>query len=70
MLLNLTYSFAEILEEEAKAPDDGIVAEYGVLLLGDVVDDEDEQRADQHEAQYRADPVRQYAQYTFHPCSP
>ena len=52
---------AEVLEEETEAPDDGVIAKNRVLFLGDVVDDQYEQRADQHEAQDRADAVGQYA---------
>ena len=59
--------FAEILEEKAQMPDDRIVAQHRVLFLRDVVQDQHDQPADQHEADDRADAVREYAQDAFHP---
>jgi hypothetical protein len=57
---------AEALEEEAQPADDREVAQHRVLLLGDVVDDEHDQPADQHDPQYRADAVGHYAQHAVH----
>ncbi|MND00257.1 hypothetical protein D3C83_188030 [compost metagenome] len=48
-------------------PDDRVVAQHGVLFLGNVVDDQDEQPAQQHEPEYRADAVGNYTHHAVHP---
>src|SRR5439155_3939706 len=49
--------FAELLEEVAEAPDDGVVAQHAVLLLRDVADEYERQRPDDRERDERPDPV-------------
>jgi len=50
---------AQLLEEVAQPPDDRIVAQHAVLLLRDVADEHEQQRAEQQERRQRADAVRQ-----------
>jgi hypothetical protein len=52
------------------APAHRKVAQHRVLLLGDVVDDEHDQPADQHDSQYRAESVGHQAQHAVHPVIP
>src|SRR5882672_9672519 len=51
--------FAELLEEIAEAPDDRVVAQHAVLLLRDVADEYEHERADEDELNQRPEPVRQ-----------
>ncbi len=57
---------AQILEEEAQPPDDRVVAQDRVLLLGDVLNDGDNEPGDQREAEYRADTVLHHHHHAVH----
>ena len=59
----------QVLKEEAQPADDWKIAQHRVLLLGDIVDHEHDQPADQHDPQYRADAVGHYAQQAVHSTS-
>ena len=51
--------FAELLEEIAEAADDRVVAQHAVLLLRDVADEEENERADEKKRDQRSQPVGQ-----------
>jgi hypothetical protein len=58
---------AEIFEVEAEMPDDREIPQYRVLLLRDVVNDQDDQPADQQQTQDRADAVGHHIHHAVHP---
>ena len=62
--------FAQILKKETQPPDYRVIAQNGVLFLGDVVDDQEDQSADHQKTENRSQAVRHHADDVVHTHSP
>ena len=62
--------FTQILKKETQPPDHRVIAQNGVLFLGDVVDDQEDQSADHQKTENRSQAVGHHADDVVHTHSP